>query len=192
MLKKTLAKNKESWFLTEEQTKKELIIHDENQYINLISDILTEGSLEEGRNGTTKVVIGSSMHFDLTNNTIPFLTSKKLAWKTCLKELLWFIKGDTSNEKLQAQNKVLSNEFKALDERFNKINGQGEVRDIGKLAVERSSSVERVINGATKKAMRCVEIAMGSPLTEKEENATKKSQINSECPSIANPNYIPY
>jgi thymidylate synthase len=104
MLKKTLAKNKESWFLTEEQTKKELIIHDENQYINLISDILTEGSLEEGRNGTTKVVIGSSMHFDLTNNTIPFLTSKKLAWKTCLKELLWFIKGDTSNEKLQAQN----------------------------------------------------------------------------------------
>jgi hypothetical protein len=33
---------------------------------------------------------------------------------------------------------------------------------------------------------------MGSPLTEKEENATKKSEINSECPSIANPNYIPY
>ena len=97
-----------------------------------------------------------------------------------------------ANEKLQAQNKVLSNEFKALDERFNKINGQGEVRDIGKLAVERSSSVERVINGATKKAMRCVEIAMGAALTEKEINATKKSQINSECPSIANPNYIPY
>jgi len=97
-----------------------------------------------------------------------------------------------ANETLQAQNKVLSNEFKALDERFNKINGQGKVRDIGKLAVERSGSVERVINGATKKAMRCVEIAMGSPLTEKEINATKKSQINSECPSIANPNYIPY
>ena len=97
-----------------------------------------------------------------------------------------------ANEKLQAQNKVLSNEFKALDESFNKINGAGKVRDIGKLAVERSSSVERVINGATKKAMRCVEIAMGAPLTEKEINATKKSQINSECPSIANPNYVPY
>ena len=97
-----------------------------------------------------------------------------------------------ANEKLQAQNKVLSNEFKALDERFNKINGAGKVRDIGKLAVERSSSVKRVINGATKKAMRCVEIAMGAPLTEKEINATKKSQINSECPSIANPNYVTY
>ena len=41
-------------------------------------------------------------------------------------------------------------------------------------------------------AVRCVEIAMNSPLTEKEQNATKKSEINSECPSIANPNYIPY
>ena len=97
-----------------------------------------------------------------------------------------------ANETLQEQNKVLAAEFSALDERFNKINAQGEVRDIGKLAVERTRSIERVINNASSKAMRCVEIAMGSPLTEKEENATKKSQINSECPSIANPNYIPY
>ena len=39
---------------------------------------------------------------------------------------------------------------------------------------------------------RCFEIAQGSPLTEEELNATKKSQINAECPNIANPNYIPY
>ena len=97
-----------------------------------------------------------------------------------------------ANETLQEQNKVLAAEFSALDERFNKINGRGEVRDIGKLAEQRPRSVERVVNSATKKAMRCVEIAMGSPLTEKEENATKKSEINSECPSIANPNYVPY
>jgi hypothetical protein len=97
-----------------------------------------------------------------------------------------------ANETIQNQNKVLRQEFAALDERFNKINAQGEVRDIGKLAVERSRSIERVINSATKKAMRCVEIAMGSPLTEAEINATKKSEINSECPSIANPNYVPY
>ena len=97
-----------------------------------------------------------------------------------------------ANETLQEQNRVLQQEFSALDERFNKINGQGEVRDIGKLAEERPRSVERVINNASKKAMRCVEIAMGSPLTEDEINATKKSEINSECPSIANPNYVPY
>ena len=97
-----------------------------------------------------------------------------------------------ANETLKEQNQILQREFAALDERFNKINGRGEVRDIGKLAVERSRSVERIINSASNKAMRCVEIAMGSPLTEKEINATKKSEINSECPSIANPNYNPY
>ena len=97
-----------------------------------------------------------------------------------------------ANKALEEKNAILNKEFKALDERFNKINGKGEVRDIGKLAEERASSVERVVNSATKKAMRCVEIAMGSPLTEKEINATKKSQINSECPSLANPNYVEY
>ena len=98
----------------------------------------------------------------------------------------------TANRELQDTQRVLQTELKNLDERFNKINGKGEVRDIGKLAEERSKSVERVINNASKKAMRCVEIAMGAKLTEKEINATKKSQINSECPSIANPNYVPY
>lgn len=97
-----------------------------------------------------------------------------------------------ANKALGEVNKQLRAEFDALDERFNKINSQGEVRDVGKLAIERDRSVERVINNATSKAMRCVEIAMGSPLTEKEINATKKSEINAECPSIANPNYVPY
>lgn len=113
------------------------------------------------------------------------------------KEVIAQAKADFESQKaisakLTEQNKTLAAEFQALDERFNKINAQGEVRDIGKLADERPKSVERVINGATTKAMRCVEIAMGSPLTEKERNATKKSEINAECPSLANPNYVPY
>jgi thymidylate synthase len=44
--------------------------------------------------------IGSAMHFSLENGKIPILTTKKTAWKTCLKELLWFIRGDTSNKRL--------------------------------------------------------------------------------------------
>lgn len=97
-----------------------------------------------------------------------------------------------ANKELEDKNRVLQTEYKNLDERFNKINGKGEVRDVGKLATEKSKLVERVINNATNKAMRCVEIAMGAELTEKERNATKKSEINSECPSLANPNYVPY
>ena len=93
---------------------------------------------------------------------------------------------------IEKQNKILKAEFAALDKKFNKINGKGEVRDIGDLATKRPESVEKIINKGSTNAMRCSEIAMGSPLTEKEKNATKKSQINSECPSIANPNYVPY
>lgn len=78
--------------------------HEEYQYLNLLNDILTDGSLERGRNGNVKVVIGSAMHFSLENNVIPILTTKKTAWKTCLKELLWFIKGQTSNKVLNDQN----------------------------------------------------------------------------------------
>jgi thymidylate synthase len=77
--------------------------HEENQYLNLIDDILSEGMREEGRNGTTLVAVGAAMHFSLNDRRVPFLTTKRLAWKTCLKELLWFIRGETDNALLQAQ-----------------------------------------------------------------------------------------
>jgi len=78
--------------------------HDENQYLNLIQDILNEGIIENTRNGFTKAVFGSAMHFSLEDNKIPLMTTKKLAWKTCLKELLWFISGNTDNFILQEKN----------------------------------------------------------------------------------------
>ena len=79
-------------------------LHDENQYLKLVSDVLTEGVMEDGRNGKVLTVFGSAMHLSLKDNTIPLLTTKKLAWKTCLRELLWFIRGQTSNEVLKKQN----------------------------------------------------------------------------------------
>ena len=78
--------------------------HDEHQYIQLIEDILKYGTMENGRNGCTKTVIGTSMHFSLKDNTLPLLTTKSVAWKTCFKELFWFIKGQTDNNILKEQN----------------------------------------------------------------------------------------
>ena len=69
--------------------------HEEYQYLNLLSDIMKEGTIETGRNGNTKCVYGAAMHFSLEGGRIPILTTKKTAWKTCLKELLWFISGNT-------------------------------------------------------------------------------------------------
>lgn len=77
---------------------------EEHQYLKLIRDIIEKGSDEKGRNGNVRVLIGASMRFSLKDNKIPFLTTKKLAWKTCLKELLWFMRGDTNNKHLKEEN----------------------------------------------------------------------------------------
>ena len=76
---------------------------EEQQYLDLIRNILDNGTWETGRNGKTKSIFGHSMRFSLANGKIPILTTKKTAWKTCLKELLWFIRGETDNKLLQAQ-----------------------------------------------------------------------------------------
>ena len=57
------------------------------------------------------------------------------------------------------------------------------------LAANKPGLVVKIINRASKNEMRCYEIASGSPLTEEELAATKKSQINGECPGSSNPNY---
>ena len=92
-----------------------------------------------------------------------------------------------ANQKMNELVGVLKKDLEDLDKRFNKKN-----RDVGKLAIAKTKSIERITNGASALATRCIEIASGAELTEKEKNATKKSEINSECPSIANPNYVPY
>ena len=83
---------------------KKVSSHQENQYLNLIHRIIKTGVKTEGRNGTTISLLGEKMNFDLSNDKIPLLTTKKLAWKTCLKELFWFVNGSTDNRILQKQN----------------------------------------------------------------------------------------
>jgi len=97
-----------------------------------------------------------------------------------------------ANKELNELSASLQKDLDVLDDKFNKTNASGKKRDLGDLANARPATIERIINRATINAQRCVEIAMGSPLTEKEINATKKSEINSECSSIANPSYVPY
>ena len=77
--------------------------HEEYQYLNLVQNIIENGTWEEGRNGKTKSIFGNMMRFSLKEGQIPILTTKKTAWKTCLKELLWFVRGETDNHLLQEQ-----------------------------------------------------------------------------------------
>ena len=92
-----------------------------------------------------------------------------------------------ANKKINELVNNLKKDLDDLDKRFSKKD-----RDIGKLAIDRTKVIERIINKGSDNATRCIEIASGSPLTEEEKNATKKSEINPECPSLANPSYVPY
>tara|TARA_A100001037_G_C14877981_1_gene512610 strand:- start:314 stop:754 length:441 start_codon:yes stop_codon:yes gene_type:complete len=75
--------------------------------------------------------------------------------------------------KLEEENAKLQKDKQDLSKRLGK-------HDIGNLAENKPGLVERIINGASKSAARCVEIASGSPLTEEELNGTP----NRECPSF--------
>ena len=92
-----------------------------------------------------------------------------------------------ANKKMNVLINALQKDLDDLDKRFNK--GK---RDVGKLAIEKTKLIEKIINKGSVNAKRCIEIASGAELTEQEKNATKKSEINPECPSIANPSYIAY
>ena len=76
-------------------------------------------------------------------------------------------------DKLETENAKLKKDKDSLAKRLGK-------HDIGNLAENKPGLVERIINGASKSATRCAEIASGSPLTEEELNGTP----NRECPSF--------
>tara|TARA_A100001015_G_scaffold30086_1_gene33525 strand:- start:4878 stop:5774 length:897 start_codon:yes stop_codon:yes gene_type:complete len=79
-------------------------IFQEKQYLKLVKNIINNGIKNKGRNGTIYTQIGGMMRFSLKDKKIPIMTTKKLAWKVCLKELLWFINGHTNNRLLKYQN----------------------------------------------------------------------------------------
>ena len=76
----------------------------EQPYLDVLGQVLDNGEMVQGRNGLTQSIFGASMRFSLQDGTLPLLTTKKVAWKTCLRELLWFIRGSTDNKELTDQN----------------------------------------------------------------------------------------
>ena len=64
-------------------------------YQNLLKDILENGTKKETRNGGTISVFGRQIRHKMSDG-FPLLTTKKMAWKTMVTELLWFLRGDTN------------------------------------------------------------------------------------------------
>lgn len=80
--------------------------HEEWQYLNIMKNILEKGSIKDPRNQICNVtsIFGEKMVFDLSNNTLPILTTKQVYIKTLFEELMFFLKGDTNNKHLKDKN----------------------------------------------------------------------------------------
>lgn len=73
-------------------------------YKNLLNNVIISGKSRSDRTGTGTIsVFGEQIKIDISEHC-PLLTTKKVAWKTCIKELLWFLRGETDAKILQKQN----------------------------------------------------------------------------------------
>lgn len=76
----------------------------DTQYIELCKYILANGDLRDDRTGTgTLSTFGHQMKFDLSKG-FPLLTTKKVAFRSIVTELLWFLRGDTDISYLKKRN----------------------------------------------------------------------------------------
>ena len=79
-------------------------MYSETQYSHLLRRVWEDGVERGDRTGTgTRALFGETLRFDLSDGTIPLLTTKRVFWKTAVRELLWFLSGETSIVPLVAQ-----------------------------------------------------------------------------------------
>jgi thymidylate synthase len=73
----------------------------EHNYLNLCNKIIKYGNKRDDRTGVGTIgLFGEQLTFDISD-TIPLFTTKRMAWKHCIEELLWFLRGDTDVKLLQ-------------------------------------------------------------------------------------------
>jgi len=79
-------------------------MHEEHQYLDLLRAVWERGDERRDRTGVgTRSLFGPTMRFDLSGGQVPLLTTKRVAWKTAAREMLWFLSGATNIRPLVAQ-----------------------------------------------------------------------------------------
>lgn len=77
--------------------------HQEYQYLQLLKYVVDQEIRPDRTNVGTASIFGPRLSFDISNS-LPLITTKFVSWKTVLKELLFFLKGQTDSKILEQQN----------------------------------------------------------------------------------------
>lgn len=86
--------------LEQAQYLRDITPHWENQYLDLMKDIYETGEDRMDRTGTgTRAVFSRQLDIDVSKG-FPLITTKKMAWKMIVSELLWFLEGSTDERRL--------------------------------------------------------------------------------------------
>lgn len=100
-------------------------------YLNLLKDILYYGEEKVDRTGIGTIsLFGRQLRFSLMNDVMPLLTTKRVFWKGIVEELLFFLRGDHDNRKLQKKGVHIWDGNTSL-EYFKKNNMPFEEHDLG-------------------------------------------------------------
>lgn len=95
----------------------------EQQYLDLLKDVLKNGKQKDDRTGTgTRTVFHRTLRFNLQDG-FPLLTTKFVPFKSVLAELLWFISGSTNNNDLLKLGSTIWNEWADDNGELGKIYG---------------------------------------------------------------------
>jgi thymidylate synthase len=113
--------------------------HPEHQYLNAIRRAWEQGDERRDRTGVgTRSLFGVTMRFDLSDGTVPLITTKRVFWKSAVKELIWFLSGETNIRPLVEQGVHIWTDW-PLD-RYRRETGE---------AIERDAFEARIIGDAS-------------------------------------------
>lgn len=79
--------------------------YEETCYLDLMRHVLMDGDYRKDRTGVgTLSSFGAMLRFDLSTGRVPIMTTKQVYWKTAVKEMLWFLTGETNIRPLLQEN----------------------------------------------------------------------------------------
>lgn len=103
---------------------KNVVFYHDHEYLNLVADILDNGTLKSNRTGINTIsVFSRQLRFDLEDGSIPLLTTKKMHIRSIIYEILWYLLGSGNTKYLNDNSVSIWDEWASHEGHLNKVYG---------------------------------------------------------------------